>query len=165
MGDRAVRRPFAAALRHGPGLAGLPRNDRTPPLHASNPRKAKRRRKMKMSFLAVLAATCLVCVPAIAQQQSDQEGAQPPLGFFITSTVPATGNLGGLEGADRICQDLAEAAGAGDRTWRAYLSTQATETEPAVNARDRIGSGPWHNAAGELQIGRASGRERVCQYV
>ena len=61
------------------------------------------------------------------------------------------GNLGGLEGADKHCQALAQAAGAGDRTWRAYLSTQgATYTEAnVVHARDRIGSGPWFNAKGE----------------
>jgi hypothetical protein len=65
--------------------------------------------------------------------------------FFITSNGPGNGaDLGGLAGADAHCQSLAEAAGAGDRTWRAYLSTSEE------NARDRIGSGPWHNAEGEL---------------
>ena len=64
--------------------------------------------------------------------------------FFITSAGPGSGaNLGGLEGADAHCQQLAEAAGAGGKTWRAYLSASG------VNARDRIGSGPWHNARGE----------------
>jgi hypothetical protein len=68
--------------------------------------------------------------------------------FFITSAPPGTGNLGGLEGADAICQQLAEAAGApADRTWRAYLSTQG---DGAINARDRIGTGPWHNFRGTL---------------
>ena len=69
--------------------------------------------------------------------------------FFITSAGPGNGaDLGGLEGADAHCQQLAEAAGAGDRTWRAYLSTQASGGAPAVNARDRIGEGPWQNAEG-----------------
>ena len=69
--------------------------------------------------------------------------------FFITSAGPGNGaNLGGLAGADAHCQKLAAAAGAGDRTWRAYLSTSPSGGEPAVNARDRIGSGPWHNAKG-----------------
>ena len=69
-----------------------------------------------------------------------------PMTFFVTSTGSGNGaNLGGLAGADRQCQMLAEAAGAGDRTWRAYLSTQGAG---AVNARDRIGQGPWHNAKG-----------------
>ena len=60
------------------------------------------------------------------------------------------GDLGGLAGADAHCQSLAKAEGAGDHTWRAYLSTAATATRPAVNARDRIGKGPWYNAGGEL---------------
>ena len=69
--------------------------------------------------------------------------------FFITSTGPGKGaDLGGLEGADRHCQSLAQAAGAGGRTWRAYLSTQAVGGAQAVNARDRIGRGPWQNAKG-----------------
>ena len=71
------------------------------------------------------------------------------MSFFITSVGPGNGaDLGGLEGADAYCQQLADAAGAGDATWRAYLSTQATDGEPAVNARDRIGAGPWQNAEG-----------------
>ena len=71
--------------------------------------------------------------------------------FFVTSTGPGKGgDLGGLEGADRHCQALAKAAGAGDRTWHAYLSTQAPALNSPnfVNARDRIGSGPWQNANG-----------------
>ena len=75
--------------------------------------------------------------------------AQPPTGpmsFFLTSRGSGNGgNLGGLAGADRICQDLAQAAGHGSRTWRAYLSTQG---QGAVNARDRIGTGPWFNVRG-----------------
>ncbi len=73
--------------------------------------------------------------------------------FFITSVGPGKGgDLGGLEGADRHCQKLASAAGAGDRTWHAYLSTQgsALNDPKVVHARDRIGSGPWHNAKGDL---------------
>ena len=80
-----------------------------------------------------------------------------PMGFFITSAGSGNGaNLGGLAGADAQCQKLAAAAGAGAKTWRAYLSlapTFATPTTPAVasvNARDRIGNGPWHNAKGAL---------------
>jgi hypothetical protein len=76
-------------------------------------------------------------------------GQQQPMSFFITSVGPGQGaNLGGLEGADRHCQTLAVAAGAGDRTWRAYVSTTAATGQPAVNARDRIGPGPWFNAKG-----------------
>ena len=71
-----------------------------------------------------------------------------PLSFFVTSTGIGKGaELGGLAGADAHCQKLAEAAGS-VKTWHAYLSTQAVDGQPAVNARDRIGSGPWHNAKG-----------------
>jgi hypothetical protein len=71
--------------------------------------------------------------------------------FFVTSTGPGRGgDLGGLSGADAHCQALADAEGAGDHTWRAYLSTSATGGQPAVNARDRIGNGPWYNADGRL---------------
>lgn len=75
------------------------------------------------------------------------------MSFFITSAGPGKGaNLGGLEGADRHCQSLASAAGAGHRTWRAYLSTQgkAINDTEVVHARERIGSGPWFNAKGVL---------------
>lgn len=71
--------------------------------------------------------------------------------FFITSAGPGNGaDLGGIEGADRHCQSLAASAGAGNRTWRAYLSTQgsALNDPKVVHARDRIGPGPWHNAKG-----------------
>jgi hypothetical protein len=71
---------------------------------------------------------------------------QATMTFFVTSAGPGKGaDLGGLEGADRHCQTLAQAAGAGTKTWRAYLSTQG---DGAVNARDRIGRGPWQNAKG-----------------
>jgi hypothetical protein len=71
------------------------------------------------------------------------------MSFFVTSAGSGNGaDLGGLAGADAICARLAGAAGAGGRTWRAYLSTQATADAPAVNARDRIGEGPWVNAKG-----------------
>src|SRR5688572_11566615 len=75
------------------------------------------------------------------------QGGQNAMSFFITSVGPGNGaNLGGLDGADKHCQTLAAAAGAGSRTWRAYLSTQGAN---AVNARDRIGTGPWYNAKGQ----------------
>jgi hypothetical protein len=69
--------------------------------------------------------------------------------FFITSVGSGKGaDLGGLAGADKHCQALAQAVGAGNRTWHAYLSTSAADGKPAVNARDRIGKGPWQNAKG-----------------
>jgi hypothetical protein len=79
-----------------------------------------------------------------------QPGLQdPPMTFFITSAGPGDGaNLDGLEGADRHCQQLAQAVGAGDREWRAYLSTIDELGRSVVNARDRIGNGPWHNVNG-----------------
>jgi hypothetical protein len=71
--------------------------------------------------------------------------------FFVTSTGNGKGaDFGGLEGADQHCQALARAVGAGHRTWRAYLSASPTRGSPTVNARDRIGSGPWHNIKGVL---------------
>lgn len=73
----------------------------------------------------------------------------PQLGFFITSAGPGKGaDLGGLAGADAHCQSLAAAAGAGGRTWRAYLSATASGSQPVVHAKDRIGAGPWANAKG-----------------
>src|SRR5206468_2082790 len=72
-----------------------------------------------------------------------------PMGFFVTSSGAGKGaDLGGLAGADQHCQKLAAAAGAGNRTWRAYLSAGASGGQAAVNARDRIGQGPWYNAKG-----------------
>jgi hypothetical protein len=110
------------------------------------------------SVLAIMALTVLPLIAqAPAQGQGRQGGApggqgagrgpQMPMGFFITSTPLDGANLGGLAGADKHCQTLAAAAGAGNREWRAYLSTQGPN---AVNARDRIGTGPWANAAGQV---------------
>src|SRR5579864_4789874 len=85
---------------------------------------------------------------ALAQQPP---AAQHPMSFFVTSVGLGHGaNLGGLAGADAHCQQLAAAVGAGNRTWHAYLSTQARPGQPAMNARDRIGQGPWYNAKGEM---------------
>jgi hypothetical protein len=73
------------------------------------------------------------------------------MSFFVTSNGKGNGaDLGGLAGADAHCQSLAAAAGAGGKTWRAYLSTQAKDGAAIVNARDRIGKGPWFSAKGEL---------------
>ena len=73
------------------------------------------------------------------------------MSFFITSVGSLDGaNLGGLEGADAHCEDLAYAVGAGGKTWRAYLSQMAMGGQPAVNARDRIGEGPWYNYHGDM---------------
>jgi hypothetical protein len=78
-------------------------------------------------------------------------GAKSVTTFFVTSAGTGRGgDLGGLAGADAHCQALAKAEGSGDHTWRAYLSTTRTDTAPPVNARDRIGRGPWYNAEGSL---------------
>ena len=95
-------------------------------------------RRTLLACTAMLA--CLGAMPA-AGQEADGE-----MSFFVTSKGLGDGaDLGGLAGADAHCQALAEAAGAGDKRWAAYLSTQGPE---AVNARDRIGRGPWYNAEG-----------------
>ena len=77
----------------------------------------------------------------------DDAGERSMLSFFVSSDTHADGNLGGLDGADARCKRLAEAVGAGDRTWRAYLSAENGGTP--IHARDRIGTGPWYNAKGE----------------
>jgi hypothetical protein len=92
--------------------------------------------------------TAALLLPLVSGGADAQQADTENMSFFITSAGPGNGaDLGGLEGADAHCQQLAEAAGAGGRTWRAYLSSQA-DGGPAVNARDRIGAGPWQNAQG-----------------
>jgi hypothetical protein len=78
------------------------------------------------------------------------QAPRQPMSFFVTSVgMGKGGDLGGLAGADAYCQQLATAAGGGAKTWHAYLSTQARPGQPAINARDRIGSGPWYNSKGQ----------------
>jgi hypothetical protein len=79
-----------------------------------------------------------------------QEQPKPPLSFFVTSVGLDGAKLGGLAGADAHCAALAQAVGSTKKQWRAYLSAQAKDGKPAVNARDRIGKGPWHNAKGAV---------------
>jgi len=111
----------------------------------------------KIRAALVLCAAIAAAPLAIAQTAAP---AAPPapvspaeaaklFSFFVTSAGPGKGaDLGGLAGADAHCQKLASAVGAGAKTWHAYLSTQAAGGQPAVNARDRIGSGPWYNTRG-----------------
>jgi hypothetical protein len=98
---------------------------------------------LKLVAVAALAAACDTTPPA---------PPTGPMSFFVTSVgMGDGGNLGGLAGADGHCQKLAAAAGAGSRTWRAYLSTSfIPPNTAAVHARDRIGKGPWFNAKGEM---------------
>jgi hypothetical protein len=94
--------------------------------------------------LTLIVCTALAALGIGASAQAQQSA----MTFFITSAGPGKGgDLGGLDGADRHCQALAQAAGAGGKTWRAYLSTQGAN---AVNAKDRIGRGPWQNAKGAV---------------
>jgi hypothetical protein len=94
--------------------------------------------------VAALAAGC-----SIDDMKAADAKSKSPMTFFITSLPSGKGaDFGGLAGADAHCRKLAEAAGAGGRTWRAYLSASPTATTPPVNARDRIGTGPWQNAKG-----------------
>jgi len=104
-----------------------------------------------MRTTVLIASLALAGVIGVAGCTSMQSGPGGGMSFFVTSANPGKGaDLGGLEGADRHCQALAESAGAGSRTWRAYLSTQAPalDSPASVNARDRIGTGPWQNAKG-----------------
>src|SRR5438046_10229501 len=109
---------------------------------------------MSRSKAFIVAALALGATSVVNAQQ--QPPAPPPLPqapamtFFVTGAGPGKGaDLGGVEGADRHCQMLAQRHGAGGKTWRAYLSTQAADGKPAINARDRIGNGPWQNFKGE----------------
>jgi hypothetical protein len=96
----------------------------------------------------LLSRFCLVTAAALAASAAQPAQAQSA-SFFLTSAGPGKGaDLGGIDGADRHCQSLAQAAGAGAKTWHAYLSTQAADGKPAVNAKDRIGKGPWQNVKG-----------------
>jgi hypothetical protein len=112
---------------------------------------------MKMGAAASVALLVLGCAGA---QQS-----KSPMTFFVTSVGSGKGaDLGGLNGADAHCQRLAAAAGAGGRTWRAYLSAAAAGGQPAVNARDRIGKGPWQNAKGVVvasNVGELHGKNNL----
>jgi hypothetical protein len=107
---------------------------------------------MTRSICSLLAVSFVVAVPdrSLAQgagrMPASENVPSSLMTFFVTSEpIGNGGNLGGLAGADAHCQKLATAVGAGTRTWRAYLSTQARPGQPAVNARDRIGNGPWYH--------------------
>ena len=103
-------------------------------------------KKCTSTLIVAALAAAGFCGIAAAQQAPDKK-----MNFFVTSAGPGKGaDLGGLPGADAQCQNLAKAAGAGNRSWRAYLSTAQGSGQKAVNARDRIGSGPWYNAKGEV---------------
>jgi hypothetical protein len=102
----------------------------------------------------VVVLTAILALSGVASSVAVAQHGMPggtPMTFFVTSEpIGDGGNLGGLVGADAHCQMLAQAVGAGDRAWHAYLSTQARPGQPAVNARDRIGTGPWYNFEGVM---------------
>jgi hypothetical protein len=105
----------------------------------------------KTTYLAIAASVAVVSLCSTTGQAQPAAPQSPGMSFFVTSTGPGKGaDLGGLAGADRQCQTLAQAAGAGSKTWHAYLSTQTAGDAQAVNARDRIGHGPWQNFKGEV---------------
>ena len=107
---------------------------------------------MRLTRPLALLASSIVLAPVLvgcAGGMGSSGTSASPMTFFVTSAGSGKGaDLGGLTGADQLCQTRAAAAGAGDHTWRAYLSTSANGMGAAVNARDRIGRGPWQNAKG-----------------
>jgi hypothetical protein len=129
-------------------------------------------RVFRAAVLALVAVSGLVfaqqpTTPPTGQPPAQPAGQQPggragtpppPMSFFVTSVGKGDGaNLGGLAGADAHCQALATAAGAGNRTWHAYLSASASGGQSAVNARDRIGNGPWYNGKSAAPIAKDVG--------
>jgi hypothetical protein len=110
--------------------------------------------KYSTRFGLVASVALIFAGGAVAQQQPaapPQLPQAPNMTFFVTGNGPGKGaDLGGIEGADRYCQTLAQRHGAGGKTWHAYLSTQAADGKPAINARDRIGNGPWQNFKGQV---------------
>src|SRR5262245_31757858 len=112
-------------------------------------------KSMARRYAYVLVASIFILASCLLRAQFNTQGITPPHGsnpshakmtFCVTSVgIGKCGDLGGLAGADAHCQALAAAVGAGGHTWHAYLSTQARPGQPAVNARDRIGTGPWFN--------------------
>ena len=103
--------------------------------------------RKRVSYLLVIATVVGSCAPS--GEDASADGPQgPTMSFFLTSAGPGNGAaLGGLEGADAYCQSLAAAVGEGGATWHAYMSATAAADAAAVNARDRIGTGPWYNHA------------------
>ena len=103
--------------------------------------------RMRVFCLLTIATAVGSCAPSAEDAPAD-ESTEPTMSFFLTSAGPGNGAaLGGVQGADRYCQSLADAVGEGEALWHAYLSVQAPDDAAGVNARDRIGTGPWYNQA------------------
>jgi hypothetical protein len=105
-----------------------------------------------MNRTIALSAVAAALVGSAAHRADGQQQPPPAMTFFIAANPTGTGNLGGIAGADQICQDAAQASGGlnFNHTWHAYLSQEQQGAHPRINARDRIGTGPWYNAKGQL---------------
>ena len=116
-------------------------------------------RDRTISFTAALLAASTVGLAAFGATAHAQQPPQAPnMSFFVTSVGLGKGaDLGGINGADAHCQTLAASVGAGNKAWRAYLSTAETPNAKGINARDRIGKGPWQNAKGVVIATRRRG--------
>ena len=105
------------------------------------------------TIAGIIVIASLIAAPIVSAQTPAPQPIPQPMGFFVTSApIGDGGNLGGLAGADRRCQELAQSVGSGSRLWRAYLSAAGVPAlgQAPVNARDRIGTGPWYNAKSAL---------------
>lgn len=108
-------------------------------------------RRLSLVAASFTAATAAAQGGGAGQPAAPPPQARQPMSFFVTSVGKGDGaNLGGVAGADAHCQTLAQAAGGGAKTWRAYLSVAAAMGQPPMHARDRIGTGPWHNFRGDV---------------
>src|SRR2546421_12936957 len=106
---------------------------------------------MKLSRIAAAIAAAMAAVPPPAQAQGEAKKPKGDMTFFVTSVGKGNGaDYGGLEGADAHCNELAKAAGSKHTNWKAYLSTWLPGGDAGVNARERIGKGPWYNAKGAM---------------
>jgi hypothetical protein len=103
-----------------------------------------------MNRTIVVSAIAIMLPGTAALLAQGQAPPSPAMSFFITANPTGTGNLGGIAGADQICQNAAQALGGQARTWHAYLSQEQKGATPRVNARDRIGPGPWYNVKHQL---------------
>jgi DMSO/TMAO reductase YedYZ molybdopterin-dependent catalytic subunit len=127
------------------------------------PYMVKNSRRIDMNKMHYVYGAMAVCsLGSLGMVSAQAPKALPqPMGFFVTGSGVGKGaDLGGLAGADQHCQKLAAAAGAGNRTWRAYLSASASGGQAAGNARDRIGQGPWYNGQGGPHRSKPGGSAR-----
>jgi hypothetical protein len=116
-----------------------------------------------MNRMIALSAVAIALLGSAAQWAHGQQQPPPAMTFFIAANPTGTGNLGGIAGADQICQNAALASGGlnFNHTWHAYLSQEQRGTTPRLDARDRIGIGPWYNAKGQLIASNVAGLHGV----